>query len=382
MSLRFVEAAEADRVQMDEVWAWVYKGSLAEVSASPPVSFERQFCVKDGEDIVSVCSMLEYPTARGSATFKCGGIAGVGTLAHRRGSGAGSLLMNEVIREMHRAGFQVSALYPYRDPYYRRFGYESCGWRWQIKCPVARFPKTELSLPVRRIEAADVAVLDQAYVPMVRGISGSCLRTAAHWEDRLGQKHGAIYAVGDPVEGYAWLNVSGFWTDMSVGEVGWSTRRGYESIMNVIAGLAVNQSNVVWNEPPNSPCLAGYLDQGFEAARSRPTMFRVIDVPGALRELVSSGEGAGKGRFSIFVRDEIIEENQGPWLVDLDNLSVSKCDFVDIEMDIRAFSQAVMGAPSFRDLMQFDSSGVHNPETVAFAETFFGSRAVVCMEFF
>lgn len=367
---------------MDEVWAWVYKGSVTEVTSHPPGSFERQFCVKSGEEIVSVCSVLDYPTARGAVTFKCGGVGGVGTLAHHRGTGAGSLLVSEVVREMHRSGFHVSCLYPYRDPYYRKFGYETCGWRWQIKCPVSRFPKTELSLPVRRIDPSDVAVLDQAYVPMVRGISGSCLRTPAHWEDRLGQKHGAIYAVGDPVEGYAWLNVSGFWTDMSVGEIGWSTRRGYESIMNVIAGLAVNQSNVVWNEPPNSPCIAHYLDQGFETVRSRPTMFRVIDVPGVLREMVSSGEGTGSGRFSIFVRDELIPENQGPWMVDLDSLTVTKCDSFDIEMDIRKFSQAAMGSPSFRDLMQFDSSGVHNPEAAAISEIFFGSRAVVCMEFF
>ena len=119
------------------------------------------------------------------------------------------------------------------------------------------------------------------------------------------------YLVGDPIEAYAWVKLKDFWGEVEVGELAWSSVAGYDSIMAVLRNLAVNQSHVVWREPPNSSLLTSNLDQGVEMKLDEPTMYRVLDVPGALAALAPESAGA----FSIEISDEQLPENRGPWRV-------------------------------------------------------------------
>ncbi len=377
------EIAPEQMADFNSVSNWVYLGRQA-----PEGSDEYMTSCEDSRDFVayvdgrpaSACRATGYRIARGEADMPCGGIACVGTLAEFRQTGVGTALMSRALYAMREQGQVLAALYAFKESYYRRVGYEACGWRWQIRCPQAALPKTNLSLPVRRIEAADVHLLDQAYLPFIRGMSGSNVRTPFQWQVRMGRNAPMIYAVGDPIEAYAWLGVEGFWRDLTVGEMAWSTRRGYESILAVLRSLCSNQEALVWLEPPSSPFLARFQDHGVAAERNRISMFRVTDVPAALRAL----KPATSGSFAIAVDDDVMPENRGPWKVAFEpgHVEVKPADSADLVLDVRHFVQALLGSPSLQELLAAGLVDVSRRDAVEPACRLLNPMPVVCMEFF
>jgi predicted acetyltransferase len=381
MSLTFHRAQPADWEEMNHVWAWVYEGSPPNEALDPePEGITRVLVREDGK-AAAVCSIIDYEIARGESTLSCGGIGGVATLVESRRSGAGSALMRGTLRQMFDDGKAISALYAFKEEYYRRFGWEACGWRWQHSLPSHRIPETELSLPVRQIKPEDAAGLDSAYVPMIRALSGSHLRSSDDWQKRLGKKPMAIYAVGDPIEGYFWAKAVEFWETAEIGEIAWSTSRGYDSLWAVIKGLCSNQANVTWCEPPNGPIIGRFVNQGLDSKLSRPTMFRVINVEKALKAIAPAG---GEFSFCLEVVDEEIPENCGAFKVTSGpgSSTVIRGGEPDFKLDVRQLSQAVMGDPSLKQISEwglletFDEAGLDQ------AIEWFGSMPVVCMEFF
>jgi predicted acetyltransferase len=379
--LEFARATEADWPDMNHVWAWVYTNQPPDEDLDPEPENMSRWIVRDNGRAVSVCQLYHYDLARGEDRLSCGGVGGVATLIEARQTGAAHILMEGLIRGMREMGFATSALYGYKESYYRRFGYEACGWRWQITVPTERLPKTRVSLPVRQIAAEDAAVLDEAYLPFIESLSGSHVRTADDWKKRLGKKPSPIYAVGDPIEGYAWVNLKEFWGEATVGEMGWTTREGYESILGVLRGACSNQSRLIWNEPPTSPFLSRFLDQGMELKVARPTMFRAVHVPKALESLTSEEDLD----FTLEIGDDLLPENNGPWRVICVNgtTTVEATDQdPDFTLSIGGFSQALMGQPSLLDLFELELVEVRNGVGFAQGAHLLSPMPVVCMEFF
>jgi predicted acetyltransferase len=161
----------------------------------------------------------------------------------------------------------------------------------------------------------------------------------------------AIYAAGDPVEGYvAVSHQTAFWVDQWLSEVAWSTERGYRASIAVMHQVGINKSSVSWYEPSDSPYYAQYMDQGVEVKVDRPAMFRVCDVKGALEALTPAGDG----EVSLAVDDPEVPENCGPFQVSWSDgkVAVFQAAKAEIEMTIGRFTQAFLGEPSVEDLIR------------------------------
>lgn len=379
-TFRFEEARTEDYEALNHIWQVVYYNREPEEPLKNPPPNRKYYVGKTDDQPSCACQVYSYQVFRGEALVSCGGVAGVATLPEFRRSGTASQFMVELLKEMRSQGHAIAALYAFKESYYRRFGYAACGWRWLISAPQHRLAAFAPQLPMRQIQPADVELLNPAYEGFVTRRSGSAKRTKSDWENRLGIKPPLIYAVGDPVEAYCWGHMEGFWNELTLGEIAWSTRRGYETILSVVAGLASNQSKINWIEPPDSPYIPDLLDQGVTCALHRPTMFRVLNVPLALESL----RPAGSGEFTFQVVDEQLPENCGPWKVAWADgrVSVANAEGHDFEIDIRAFSQAFMGSPSLDQLNENELISVRNPQGIEEAKKLLTPLAVVCMEFF
>lgn len=379
-SIRRVRSDEFDRVAA--VWQVVYRADQpfepSEIEGWRP---ERSVLAEVDGRVAGVYTVEPLRLTRGKGTFQCGGIGAVAVLPEFRRTGVASQLMRWSLQDMRESGSQLAALYAYRDGYYRRFGYEVAGRRWQIKCPQHRFPRYEQELPCRKLAAGDAGALDSAYVPFVRSISGGHLRCPEDWSHRLGKRPPMIYGVGDPVEGYFWTRMEGgFWEPLVVGELVWSTRRGYESVMAVLGGLAANRSEVVWDEPSCSPFFASNMDQGVSVSSTRHAQFRILDVPSALKCLAPEG----KGRFSLEVLDPEIPANRGPWAVEFEEgrVSVERCEEADLTFDERSFVQAYLGEPSLEQLASIGRVSCKHRSALRTARELMPPLATMLTEFF
>jgi predicted acetyltransferase len=377
LNLTFGPAGPDDALEWTRVVRGVY-GGPTDAPAEPRLGRDRYLVRADGR-AVSGCNVWNMTLARGADDLTCGGVAAVATLPEARGQGAARRLMVGVLEAGHAAGQAVSLLYPYRQSYYSRFGYATCGWRWQVKCPAHRLPAVRSSLPVREVAAGDVANLNPVYDAFVRRRSGGMARSPEEWQNRLGQRSPHIYAVGEPAQGYLWCNLAGFWEEVEVGEMAWSTHRGYEALLGLVRDLAENQRTAAWCEPPDSPYLSQYLDEGATLSVHRPTMARIVSAADALRSL----RPEGSGEFTMAIDDPLLAGNRGPWRVAWSggSTTVEPAAQGSVQIGVPELSQAVMGSPSFaeswaRGLVRADADVAES------ASRFFGAMPVVCMEFF
>lgn len=335
-----------------------------------------------GDTPAACTNDLPFHFTRGDAVLPAGGVAGVGVRPIFRHKKIGSEMMEWQIRDMRHRGFAVAALYAFREPFYRRFGYELCGHRWQIHCPQERMPKTKMELEPRRVDPEKLEELDACYRTFAHRLSGANIRDAEQWKTRMGQTAPMIFAFGDPVEAYCWTSMDGelFWGDLPFGEVVWTTQRGYESLLAFMRGMVINRTAAVWHEPTGGPFLANYLDQGIKVSLDRPAMYRIVDVPLAL-SLLRPVEDC---EVSIGVVDHVVPENHGPWRVVAreGTVEVSASSSPDLEMDIRQFTQAFMGEPGLPSLLREGQITVRRPEAVAHALRLMPPMPVYCTEFF
>lgn len=341
-----------------KVWQRVYGVEVFSDDWTEPLEFQRFIIGRVGGRPAFAAVICDYPTLVRGQLLSCAGIAAVGVLPEFRGSGTGQQMMDATMALVREAGYEIASLYAFREPFYRKSGFEACGWRWQIKCPIHQLPQAECDLPVREVESGEVAILADCYRAFIRQFSGSCDRTPAHWARRLGRKPPQIYAVGNPIEGYLWCNPHGFWNDLEIGEMAWNSPRGYESLLNLMRTLGINKTNVIWREPPESGFARRFVDGQVEMERHRPTMFAVVDAESVLVKF-----GADLSRFSIEFRGSLVGTGSR------------------IQIDEWQLGQAILGSPSLGELVRWgEVSGEEG--ACNYLQTILSPTAVCCMEFF
>lgn len=337
--------------------------------------------VAEGE-VAGITSVLDLTCTRGEAVLPCAGIAAVGVYPHRRKSGVGSAMMAGMVRQLRSEGIPMANLYAFREPFYRKAGYQTVGKRLKITCPTHRLPRTTHSLPIRRLTPDDWREIDPCYTAFAKARSGFSLRTEKLWERVLSENRPlTIYAAGDPVEAYVVVSHStSFWSIDHMSDVAWTSAEGYQALMDIFAGIAINKTGLSWHEPSDSPFYARFWDQGATAEVARHVMYRVCDVPAALRLLRPEASGT----FSIRVFDDIVPENEGPWRVSFDpeGVRVEPTDRADLEMDVRPFAQAFLGEPSLTELVRHELVKVNDRHGLAAAERLLPPSPVTCNDFF
>lgn len=339
------------------------------------------FVAVRGSEVVGRFRTFTMEVTRGAASLPCYGVAGVATLPSERRSGVGSAMMSHLVKVGQAEGVPLGSLYAFRETFYRKFGYETCGHRIKITCPIERLPKTNATLPIRILSPDDWAILQPCYNQFAHGISGINLRPRGQ-EQRVyaENKRLTIYAAGDPVEAYVAVSHRGdFWSVDHLSEFIWSTRAGYETILDLFRGLGINKTGLSWYEPSNSPFMARYMDQGIQTQIERLAMFRVNDPAAALSLLRPETEGA----FSVGMEDNLSAE---PWLLDVkfspDGVTVTPGTTADFRLDVRQFAQAFLGEPSLASLRAIDLVSVTNESGFAAACRLLPPLPTLCSDFF
>ena len=365
------------------VWSPTYRDNAhVEIDPTKP-RHDEGFSAKIDGRMVGAFASLPMVVTRGEAALKCAGIAGVAVMPHERQHGVGKAMMEHGIRHYREAGYELASLYPFSEKFYRKFGYETAGYKFGIKVDMGRFPRFALTLPSAKLTPADRDQIKPCYEAFAKKRSGMNLRPENQW-DRIIQldSNKAIYTVGDPIEAYAIVTHDwNFWVEQKIDEIAWTSMRGYESLLSVLSGIGINKSHLSWTEPSDSPFRHNYWDRGAElVAGIRHLMFRVLDVPLALSRL----KPASSGSFTLEVHDEHFAENRGPWRIDFSpsGVEVTRASDAGLAMDIRQFSQAFMGEPSLLTLAVNGLVEVRSASDFETATRLLSPMSVTCLDAF
>lgn len=331
---------------------------------------------RDGQ-IVGAFTALKMTCAVDGTHLSCAGVAAVAVNPELRKSGVGSALMAGGLRLLKEDGFALASLYPYRETYYRRFGYEACGGRFKITVPGHRMPHIEAPLSIRMLSGIeDWKEIAACYEEFAIRYNGTNRRGERMWWRVLGgDTPFTVYAMGDPIEAYAAVRLKvDFWEPQEVKEVAWTTREGYESLLAMLGQLGINKSEVSWNEPTNSPFVTAFLDQGVKISNERFVMYRALDPVTILK----ARKPIGSGSFGFNLEDEQLPENSGAYQVEFteSGTSVWRGGGGPVS-SVQTFTQFALGEPSYRSLSL--NGFVVNDES---AERFFAPRHVYCPDAF
>lgn len=265
----------------------------------------------------------------GQKKVRMAGITNVATPPEYRRKGLLKQLLREVLRQEHAKGINVSGLYPFEFPFYRKFGYElaSSLQRVTVRIPaladfrsrtkgrwtqctgedwsrfnaiyeqycVGRFGRLERPKDNFWRRAIFMAYDQGAYIP----------QTAYVWTDEAGKDRAYIIYRLKAKESNEWER------DMRIREMVWLDEAARHEIYAFIANHDSQAERAIWNTEPGDEVYA-LLSNPRAATLEHESgfMLRLLDVEKALLErawpVLESGQTA---EFSLAVRDDVLEWN-------------------------------------------------------------------------
>lgn len=375
--LKIVHLGSDGAAEAREVWQWAANAQpLNPDDYRTPRERETFFVGRINGKAVCCLSSTEYSCYVRGALVKAAGIAIVGVLPAYRKQGYGAELMQSTLKQLTKSGHDVAILYGFWEEYYRRFGFESVGWRWLIKCPTHRLPNIQSTLPIRQVMPDQVELLETVYDAMAKRYSGSFKRTAADWKNRLGKNPCMIHVAGEKaIEAYAWHSVTGFWETVHVGEFAWSSRAGYEAMLAHFRGLGVNQHAVEWSEPPESPFLMRHMNPSISFELSRPSMACWLRPLESLQALAATDVTEGQAVIQVDDQRIALKVTSGTLQV------TPTSQAANVSGPRHAWVQAWFGQPSLKSLIDQGSLS-SDGQTDSWLCELLPPHPSVCMDFF
>lgn len=315
-------------------------------------------------------------TFRGS-TLPLACIAAVAVKPEHRGSGVGTIFMQQLLSVLRNEGFAIAALYPFRETFYRRAGFATAGDRKEFRVPVDRLPALRRELPVTQITKGEAAQhLDAVFRQFAVTHNACVLRDENEWQERLGKSGSSIYVAGEPAEGYLWVKLTDFWETATVGEMVWTTPAAHRTLLSLIRDLCINQSTAVWQEPGNSPTAHLYKDAHWTIESVRLPMYRVLNLEACLADVDSQNVAP----VSIRVKDAFLpEENRTvalyPW-------AAPSTAPPDLSLSMETLTQGLLGDPSWSALHAAGAIEAHHPEALDRLNRILPPASVFLTEFF
>jgi predicted acetyltransferase len=274
---------------------------------------------EDGE--IKAGLRIIYPDLwLGQGKVKMAGISSVATPPQHRRQGCINRLLEAVMREHREAGYNISTLYPFYFPFYKKFGYELAANSKKIKVKMSALQKFRPKAKGRwrEISHADWQILNVLYESYCRGNFGLITRSEFRWSWAILRQR-----LKDTKHAYVWYNQEGEarayviynmhtikdWDrEMQIQEMVW---RDYTARHEVLAFLANHDSQaeaVIWETNPDDAFFA-LLDDPREAEQtlSPGYMLRILDAKKALLE--RSWQVHTPSAFTLTLTDKLLEWN-------------------------------------------------------------------------
>ncbi len=311
----------------------------------------------DGRTMMSTFVLTPFEVTFDGHAVPMMGVGGVATLPCFRKQGGIRGCFEHALPDLYRQGFLLSALYPFSDAFYRRFGYElgcACN-EWRVKLsaiPAWEIPgswvllkpgedlKDEIRAVNRRFEAmrnmmVHTVPADEAWIARANPFTDREYTYLYRSADGAPSAF-VTWKPADEAEGRC-LRCSRFvFTDAA----------GFRALLSLLRGLSADFAHARFLLPldvePGS-LLPEWSFGSVLVTRHEWPMVRVIRAEDALRLL----KPAGSGRCVLSLTDGQIPENCGRFAVDFrpdgDNAVTCTDEAPDADMTIAAFSRLAVG---------------------------------------
>ena len=314
--VRKLTSAE-DQKQFARVMATAFVYSFDEASFKPKTQEELAQLPETsygfGNPVSSGMVIHSFDVFFDGALVKATGVGGVASLPESRGNGGIRQIFEALLPEWYRDGVTFSMLYPFSHTFYRQFGYELVQQGYRYTVPIEAFKAFPQGAAAR-------AVTDPSELTRVAEIFGHrnnlyIKRKPSQWHrvaaDPLKELH-FTYAIGDdaffscitqkPLEG-------GDRYTLFIKDIAYRDELSLRKLLGFLYTFRSQYGRVKLLLPASVP-LMHMIPECYDADLSveQRGMARIVNVTRALRGMRYP---AGTGRFTVYVTDEQIPENNG-----------------------------------------------------------------------
>jgi predicted acetyltransferase len=339
-----------------------------------------------GDRMVGGASLVPMGQWFGGRTVQMTGISAVGIEPAERATGAGTVLMKEILVELNRLRVPLSSLYPATQTVYRRCGYELAGNHIRYRLQTDHADTRDRSLQIELTE--DREQVKRVYDEYARRTAGLLDRSEDMWKrvfEPYKQEATQAYVVigNDGPEGYVVYHRTtgeGVRQHMYANTIA-LTPAAARRILTFVADHRSFAQTFNWTGPPADPFTFALSEPRREVQMSWPWMMRIVDVEIALRE---RGYPVGlSAELHLKVSDDLLPSNDGDFVL---RVADGKCEIErggqgSMSIDIRGLASLYTGYTSAHELL---STGyVDGPDSdLAKASAIFAGPAPWLADFF
>jgi predicted acetyltransferase len=248
------------------------------------------------DDILASClTFVEAPLWIGGAAVRVGGVAGVATRASHRGRGLAGKLLTDSLFALRAKNYALSALFPFRPDYYRRFGWETSGTQYEATLTPSSLPPFSEGRYVRAALPADRSEIATLYAARSEHKTGRWLRDDRRWSYLWEHVSGKAIFKRERVEGYLFYEVRETEPKSSrlrIVEMVSTSERAQRGLVSYLAqqrGCQEISYTASWSVLEESGLLAagptGQSECQTLVRQKQGVMFRVLDFAAALNAL-------------------------------------------------------------------------------------------------
>ena len=302
-----------------------------------------------------------------------GGIGAVSTLPEYRNKGAVRAIFKELLPEAYANGEVISALYPFKHEFYRKFGYETViGWRKYSLTP-ALLCRYRFDGEVTKWNPGDpvddLMTVYNAFAPqynMAHARTEEQMEKHVHVDKPYMERKFSyvLKANGEPI---AYVIFKDIKNDpaaiLKVQECAWTGRDGFRAVLGFLARFEADYGTIEMNLPEGIDLQRIVVTP--DAYAIKETIFpnfmaRVINA----KKLLETIRKPADCDFTIRITDEMIPENNRTYRVLSDRVEVVGERFAadeasaaddtakaDIDLNVRALGQLALGALNIDEAM-------------------------------
>jgi Predicted acetyltransferase involved in intracellular survival and related acetyltransferases len=297
---------------------------------------------------------------------KAGGIGAVATLPEYRNSGAIRAIFKDLLPEAYANGEVISALYPFKHEFYRKFGYETViGWSRYSLTPELLCRYRFDGEVVKWNPGDPVTDFMTVYNVFATQFNLAHARTEEQMEEHVHVDKPYIdrrfsYVLKADGEPIAYVIFKDIKNDpaaiLKVEECAWTCRDGFRAVLGFLARFEADYGTIEMRLPAGIDLLRIIVTPNAYAVKETvfPNfMLRVINA----KKLLETIKKPADCDFTIKITDEMISENNRTYRVLSDRVEVvgerfaaddgSAADAApkaDIELNVRALGQLAIGA--------------------------------------
>jgi predicted acetyltransferase len=276
-------------------------------------SFGEERGMFDGDDLLVVCTHMPFTVRVRDSWLPLAGLSAVASPPENRRKGHVDELLRASLAEYRDREWPLSALHPFDEAFYERYGWKTCCRHQQVTVDVdaLAFAQEAACGSFRRVEPGDAAAeLDDVFRAHLAEYQLATDRTDVWWRDRVfqtwqGQLYGYAWERDGEVRGYVVYDVDD--GTLQTHEVGYADHEAYLNLLRFCHDHDSQVEEVELHGPDHARMLELVADRGaVEFSVSPSTMVRIVDVPSALE----AGDYPGVEETTVTLA---VADDHAPW---------------------------------------------------------------------